>query len=113
MITNEEYSKRYNEKFPIRTFDTVPKLAKRIDVASAITQGQYDEGKLIGEDSDLKDGMEILARTDVKTMEKYNMGVVAVVSPEAKGSHYGRAVHLDSYKDGKPVKTVVRNLKKF
>ena len=110
-ITNEEYRTRYEEKFPIRRFAKVPVLASKTEVAGSIDQGQYDNGKLIGEDSDLKDGMEVLVRTDVKTVEKYGKPVIAVVSPEAKGSHYGGAIHIDSYKDGKPVKTVVRNLK--
>jgi hypothetical protein len=45
-------------------------------------------------------------------MEKYNVGVVTAVSPQAKGSHYGKAAHLVAKKDGTPVKMVTKNKKK-
>jgi len=110
-ISFEDYRTQYEKKFPIRTFNNVPKLSSGAEIAGAINQKQYEQGSLIGEDSDLTDGMDTLVRFDVNSMEKYNVGVVTAVSPQSKGSHYGKAAHLVSKKDGTPVKMVTKNLK--
>ena len=110
-IEFEEYRSEYDKKFPVKTFNKVPPLSSGIQIAGAIDQGQYDKGKLIGEDSDLTGGMEALVRFDVNSMSKYNVGVVTAVSPQAKGSHYGKAAHLVSKKDGTPVKMITKNKK--
>ena len=110
-VTFEEYRDQYEKIHPIRTFNTVPKLSSRTEIASAINEGQYEKGKLIGEDSNLKAGMKANVRFDVDSMNKYNVGVITAVSPEAKGSHYGRAAHLVPLKDGSPVKMITNQKK--
>ena len=110
-VTFEDYRSEYEKIHPIRTFNTVPKLSSMTEIAGAINQGQYDKGKLIGEDSNLKAGMRANVRFDVDSMNKYNVGVVTAVSPEAKGSHYGRAAHLAPLKDGTPVKMITNQKK--
>ena len=110
-VTFEDYRNQYEKVFPIQTFNTVPKLSSRTEIAGAINEGQYNKGKLIGEDSNLKAGMRTLVRFDVDSMNKFNVGVVTAVSSEAKGSHYGRAAHLVPLKDGTPVKMVTNQKK--